>query len=331
MQLDIPQICTRLLAAILLWRSGWKLFEPEFVLADGADTPPEPREERKAWEDLLMFKKGSGGSSPKPDPAIGQAALLEAQTGKEYLNFAKEQFAVANARQEKQDAIANEVTQDQLSASRQSRQWATEDRNRYQSTFVPLQNEFIDTAKSWDSKQRQDKLASEAKADVLNNAAQQRQTSQRQMAALGVNPTSGRYAGVDRAGEMATTLAAAGAENTSRNQVRKEAVAMKADAINMGNGLSVNPATSLGLSSSTGAAAYGTTSANNGQAAANTNIVAGGYQTYMQGLNSQANILNQQYSNQLNAWSAQQQANAANTSGLFGGLGSAVGMGLVAF
>lgn len=331
MQLDIPQICTMVLAIILFWRSGWAMLEPEFVVADGADTPPEPREKRKAWEDLLMFKKGSGGSSPKPDPAIGQAALLEAQTGKEYLNFAKEQFAVANARQEKQDAIANEVTQDQLSASRQSRQWATEDRNRYQSTFVPLQNEFIDTAKGWDSKQRQDKLASEAKADVLNNAAQQRQSSQRQMAALGVNPTSGRFAGIDRAGEMATSLAAAGAENTSRNQVRKEAVAMKADAINMGNGLSVNPATSLGLSSSTGAAAYGTTSANNGQAAANTNIVAGGYQTYMQGLNSQASILNQQYGNQLNAWSAQQQANAANTSGLFSGLGSAVGMGLVAF
>lgn len=331
MQLDIPQICTMVLAIILFWRSGWTMLEPEFVVADGADTPPEPREKRKAWEDLLMFKKGGGGSSPKPDPAIGQAALLEAQTGKEYLNFAKEQFAVANARQDKQDAIANEVTQDQLSASRQSRQWATEDRNRYQSTFVPLQNEFIDTAKGWDSKQRQDKLASEAKADVLNNAAQQRQSSQRQMAALGVNPASGRFAGIDRAGEMATSLAAAGAENTSRNQVRKEAVAMKADAINMGNGLSVNPATSLGLSSSTGAAAYGTTSANNGQAAANTNIVSGGYQTYMQGLNSQANILNQQYSNQLNAWSAQQQANAANTSGLFGGLGSAVGMGLVAF
>ncbi len=331
MQLDIPQICTMVLAIILFWRSGWAMLEPEFVVADGADTPPEPREKRKAWEDLLMFKKGGGGYSPKPDPAIGQAALLEAQTGKEYLNFAKEQFAVANARQEKQDAIANEVTQDQLSASRQSRQWATEDRNRYQSTFVPLQNEFIDMAKGWDSKQRQDKLASEAKADVLNNAAQQRQSSQRQMAALGVNPTSGRFAGIERAGEMATSLAAAGAENTSRNQVRKEAVAMKADAINMGNGLSVNPATSLGLSSSTGAAAYGTTSANNGQAAANTNIVAGGYQTYMQGLNSQANILNQQYSNQLNAWSAQQQANSANTSGLFGGLGSAVGMGLVAF
>ena len=52
MQLDIPQICTMVLAIILFWRSGWTMLEPEFVVADGADTPPEPREKRKAWEDL---------------------------------------------------------------------------------------------------------------------------------------------------------------------------------------------------------------------------------------------------------------------------------------
>ena len=51
----------------------------------------------------------------------------------------------------------------------------------------------------------------------------------------------------------------------------------------------------------------------------------------MQGLSSQASILNQQYGNQLNAWSAQQQASASNSSGMMGGIGSMVGMGLVAF
>lgn len=333
MHIDIAQLCTMLLATFLLMRSGWTLFEeePEFVFVNNGDPSPPPREDKKAWEATVMFKKGGGGSAPSPDPNIGIAAMKEAQTSAEYLQFAKEQFAVANARQDKQDAISNEVTNQQLGAARQAQGWATQDRARYENTFIPLQDEFIKTAQGWDSKERQDKLASEAKADVLNNAAQQRQSSQRQMSAMGVDPTSGRYAGIDRAGEMATGLAAAGAENTSRNQVRKEAVAMKGDAINLGSGLGVNPASSLGLGVQSAASAYGTTAANNAQAVSNNNIMTQGYQTRMQGLSSQASILNQQYGNQLNAWSAQQQASASNSSGMMGGIGSMAGMGLVAF
>lgn len=67
------------------------------------------------------------------------------------------------------------------------------------------------------------------------------------------------------------------------------------------------------------------------QAVSNNNIMTQGYQTRMQGLGSQASILNQQYGNQLNAWSAQQQASASNSSGMMGGIGSMVGMGMVAF
>lgn len=332
MHIDFAQLCTIILALILFTRSGLTVLETEPVCLLGRWPGHSPGREKDAWEDTVMFKKGGGGgSAPSPDPNIGIAAMKEAQTSAEYLAFAKDQFAIANSRQEKQDAIANEVVNQQLDAARQAQGWATKDRARYENTFIPLQDEFIKTAKNWDSKARQDKLASEAKADVLNNAAQQRQTSQRQMAAMGVNPTSGRYAGIDRAGEMATGLAAAGAENTSRNQVRKEAVAMKGDAINLGSGLGVNPASSLGLGVQSASSAFGTTSANNAQAAGHSNIMASGYQARMQGLNSQASILNQQYGNQLNAWSAQQQASAANSSGMMGGIGSMVGMGLVAF
>lgn len=333
MHVEISQICTVLLAVALFMRHGRYLLAPQFAAAGGTgndDFTPTPREERKPWEDLMMFKKGSS-KAPKPDPAIGRAAELEAQTSAEYLKFAQEQFKVANARQDAQDVIANKVTQQQLDAATEAQRWATQDRDRYEKTFVPLQDEFIKTAKDWDSTERQNKLAAEAKADVLNNASQQRQQAQRQMSSMGVNPTSGRFAGIDRAGEMATGLAAAGAENTSRNQVRKEAVGMKGGAINLGSGLAVNPGSSLGLGVQSAASAFGTTSGNNSQAVSNNNIMTQGYQTRMQGLSSQAGILNQQYQGQLSAWQTQQQMAGQNTSGLMSGLGSAVGMGLVAF
>ena len=151
------------------------------------------------------------------------------------------------------------------------------------------------------------------------------------MAGMGVSPISGRYAGVDRAQETATALSAAGAENTARNTVRGQAVDMKANAINMGKGMAVNPATSLGLGVNSGSAAYGTTAANNQQSAGNTAIVGQGYQGAMNGYNSQAGILNQQYQGQLSAWQTQQQASAANSGGLMSGIGSMAGMAMVAF
>lgn len=303
-------------------------FEFEYALVDGFELEQEPKEERPAWHDLVMFKKGSS-KAPAADPAIGQAALKEAQLGEDWLKFAQESFKTSTERQTEQDKLANEVTQNQLESSKQAQGWATEDRERYKTVFQPLQDEFIDKAKNWDSAERQDKVAAEAKADVQNNAALARQATDRNMASMGVNPTSGRYAGVARAGDMATGLAAAGAENNARNTVRNQAVAMQADAVNMGNGLAVNPATSLGLSSSTGSAAYGTTASNNAQSAGLGSIMGQGYQAAMSGYGSQASILNQQYNSQLNAWQAQNSASAGASSSLWGGLGSMAGMGMM--
>ena len=45
----------------------------------------------------------------------------------------------------------------------------------------------------------------------------------------------------------------------------------------------------------------------------------------MSGYGNQANILNAQYANQLSAWNAKQQADAAGFGGLMGGVGTMVG------
>lgn len=322
---EIPTILTLLLAVALFTQS-----QLAYAFISPGDQEPKKEPKEKPWEKLLMFKKG-GSSAPSPDPAIGQAALKEAALGEEWLKFSREQFGVANERQAEQDKIANQVTQQQLDASKQAQQWATEDRDRYNNTFKPLEDQFIDKAQNWDSAERQGKLAAEAKADVLSNASQQRQATERNMASMGVNPTSGRYAGVERSGETATTLAAAGAENTARNTVRNQALSLQADAVNMGKGLAVNPGSSLGLSTSAGSAAMQTTSGNNAQAAGLSSIMGQGFQGAMSGYGNQASILNQQYGNQLNAWQAQQQANSSSTGALAGGIGSMVGMGMMAF
>jgi hypothetical protein len=318
---EIPYILTLLIAVAMF-------MQPQLAYAfiSPGDQEPEKKPEEKPWEKLLMFKKG-GSSAPSPDPNIGKAAMKQAELGESWLNFAQEQFKVSNERQKEQDVLANQVTQQQLDASKQAQQWATEDRDRYNNTFKPLEDQFINKAQNWDSAERQQQQASEAKADVLNNASQQRQATERNMASMGVDPTSGRYAGVERSGENATALAAAGAENNARNTVRNQALSLQADAVNMGKGLAVNPASSLGLSTSAGSAAMQTTAGNNAQAAGLSSIMGQGYQAAMTGYGNQANTLNQQYQNQLNAW----QANQQQSNSLWSGLGSLAGMGLMAF
>lgn len=271
-----------------------------------------------------MSKKG--GSAPAPDPNIGIAAMKSAETGEQWLQVAKEQFSVANDRQAKLDKLTESVTNEQLTSMKQANEWAAQDRERYIGTFQPLEDEFIETAKNWDSAERQAQVAAEAKADVTKAAAQVQAGRERQLTGMGVNPNSGRFAGVAEAGDQATALASAGAQNSARTTLRNQAVALKSDAVNMGRGLPSQATQSLGLGVSTGNSVVGNNVQSNASWATGTDILKSGYGMAMQGYGQQANILNQQYQNQLAGWQAQQQSNASNMSGLMSGIGSIAGL-----
>lgn len=269
---------------------------------------------------------GKSSKAPAPDPQIGQAAVMQAQLGNEWLSLAKDQFAISNARQVGIDDMARRVSQSQLDAQEQASGWAREDRDRWRTVYKPLQDQFIQKAQGWDSAERQAKVAAEAKADVMGAAAQAEEQRTRTMAAQGVDPTSGRYAGVERAADAVTSLAAAGAQNNARNQVRKEAMALQGDAINMGNGLPGQASSALGLGVGAGTSALGSTIAANTARTQSMGILSSGYQGAMQGYQNMGSLLNTQYQNQLQSWQANQNANNASMSGIMQGLGSAAGL-----
>lgn len=269
---------------------------------------------------------GGGGSAPKPDPMIGLAAMKSAQTGEEWLGVAKEQFGVANERQAKLDELTSQVTKTQLAGMENANAWASEDRNRYKTVFQPMEDKFINTAQNWASPEKQAEAAGEAKADVLGAAQTAQQARERQMTGMGVNPASGRFAGVAQAGDTATALASAGAQNTARTTLRNQAVALQSDAINMGKGLPSQATQALGLGTQTGNSIVGNNTNVNAQANSNVGVLQSGYNTAMTGYNQQANILQNQYNSQLDAWKAQQQASAANSQGLMSGIGSVAGL-----
>lgn len=274
---------------------------------------------------------GKKSKAPAPDPQIGEAAKMQAAIAAEWLDFSREQFAIGNERQKGIDALTQRVTEQQLATQDRANQWAQEDRDRYKTVFQPMEDQYVKDANNWDDWARRENMAAEAKADVLINASQQRGATQRSMAAMGVNPNSGRFAGVDRAAEQQTGLAAAGAQNTARNQVRAQGMAMRADALNIGKGLPSQAAGAAGLGLTAGSSALNGNLAANASWGQNNSIMGQGFQGAAAGYGQQANILNQQYQGQLSAWNAQQQANASGTAGLWGGIGTAAGLGLMAF
>lgn len=219
-----------------------------------------------------------GGSAPAPDPRVGEAAVRSAQLGEDYLAWMQDQSDITNG-------------------------WALEDRERYQSVFEPLQDAFIDEAQSYDSPERRAAEARRASADVSQQAAAADDARSRSMARMGVDPRSGRYAETSRTADIQTGLAKAGAETLARDRVESQGRALRADAVNLGSGFAVNPATSMGMS---------------------TGAMSSGFQGAMQGQGQMGSLLNSDYRNRLSAW----QANNAQSNGLMGGLGSMAGMAI---
>ncbi|MGN7869543.1 tail fiber domain-containing protein [Paracoccus sp. 22332] len=214
-------------------------------------------------------------SSPRPDPQMGEAAKMSAETGQQMLEFMKSQASITN-------------------------EWAADDRARDINTFRPLQDQFIKDAQTWASPGRKAAKASEAASQVsLASRLAQGQTD-RQMMAMGVNPASGAALASRRRASTDTALARAGAINLSNRQIEAEAEAKKANAINMGSGLAVNPGTSMGLSNGAGQA---------------------GFSGAMQGYGQQASILNQDYQARMQSW----QQDQAGSAGLLGAIGSIAG------
>lgn len=216
-----------------------------------------------------------GGSAPKSDPKIGEAALLSASTGREMLDWMRGQASITN-------------------------NWATQDRARYINTFQPIENQLIRDANNYDSPQRKQLEANRAAADVRQQATVADAAMNRQLASMGVSPNSKRFVSDKRRSAISTALGAAGARNMARRQVDATADAMRANVVNLGKGLAVNPLSSIQTSN---------------------NAMSTGGNAAMSGYQQQGSLLNTQYQNQLQSY----QANQGALGAIGGALGSVAG------
>ena len=157
-------------------------------------------------------------------------------------------------------------------------------------------------------------------------AANARAVTERNNAAMGIDPRSGRAAGVQATNDMGIALAEAGAANNARNMVRDKGLALQADTVNLGRGLPANAAAGAAGSVSASGTALAGTQATNAQAMAAPGIVSQGFSGQMQGYAGMGSTLNQQFGIQSQNWRTEQEMRARGAAGIGQAIGAIGGL-----
>lgn len=239
--------------------------------------------------------------APDPDPLIGEAARMNAAVARDALDYYKAKDAAQQPRQDRMDALATKLADQQLATSEFNTQQAREQWDRYKNVGIPAEDAMYADAKNYDSQEKIDQAAGEAATDVDTSLAMANDARRRTLARAGVNPADGRSLSMEQEAATQGALAKASAMNGARTRIKDMGIMLRKDAANFAKGMPSNAATTFGVASAAGRDATGAV----GGAIQSANSIAQtngtGFTTAIHGNQSAGSILNQQYSGQLQA------------------------------
>ena len=261
---------------------------------------------------------GSKGAPP-PDytpmaEASAEAARIQADLGREQLAFARDQY-------NRTAPLLEGIAQNQIAAQNEQLQQARDYYDYQRDTFRPLEQGLVADARRFNTQAYRNQVAGQAAADAGRAFGLSQQQNQRAMASMGVNPNSGRFAGMQNATGLQQAAIRANAMTGARRQAEQMGYARQLDAAGLGRGLAGASAAAYGGASQAGSMA-GQSAQSAGQnymgnMAIGSGTIGAGQKMQLQGL---SNILNNQTENYV------------NTSGSFlGDLGGALGGAAAAY
>ena len=109
--------------------------------------------------------------------------------------------------------------------------------DRFWNVNVPLRDEYIERAKSYNEPEEWERLAGLAKADAQQAYKNSADQQNRMLAAYGVNPNSGKFVGMNNAMQMGRAALEAGGANATRQMARDKGMAYLSDAIALDSGM----------------------------------------------------------------------------------------------
>ena len=256
---------------------------------------------------------GSKGAPP-PDytplaNASKEAAQIQAGLGREQLAFAREQY-------DRSAPILEQIANQQMAAQNEQMAQARDYYNYQQDTYRPLEQGLVADAQRFNTEAYRNDLASKAAADTGVAFGQSQAMNQRAMAAMGANPNSGRFAGMQQASGLAQAATRANAMTGARTQADQMGYARKLDAAGLGRGLAGASAAAYGGATNAGSqAGLNAQSAGQnymGNMAVGAGTIGSGQQMQISGL---SNVLN----NQTSAYVNTQGSMLGDIGGIMGG------------
>ena len=127
--------------------------------------------------------------------------------------------------------ILNEIAQYSRSMAPQVYQWGMEQFNKNQGNIDAMMRNAL----TYGSAQRVASEMGKAQAGVMKGAEAGRQNAIRDLQSYGIDPSSGRYAALDKANQVMAGAAAAGAGNMQRDVVQKTAGELQNQAMQLSN------------------------------------------------------------------------------------------------
>jgi len=240
--------------------------------------------------------------------ASNEAARIQAGLGREQLDFARQQY-------DRSAPILEGIARQQVDAQNEQMAQARDYYNYQRDTYRPLERSIVQDAQRMNTEAYRNELASQAAADAGRAFGISQQQNQRAMAAMGANPNSGRFAGMQNASGLQQAAMRANAMTGSRTQAEQMGYARQLDAAGLGRGLAGASLGAYGGATGAGSAA-GQSAQSAGQnymgnMAIGAGTIGAGQGMQIQGL---GNVLNNQAQTYI------------NTSGsLLGDIGGALG------
>lgn len=268
----------------------------------------------------------SSQQAPAPDPNIGLAQKQLADLSEKYYqNWSTEVWPTMKEATLKQETRADE--QFALDKATQEKQLAAADvaMKEYTEKGTPLREDIYKQAEKAGSEAEIERQSALAMGDVKGQMDVAEQTRKRELQAYGIDPTSGRYTGAANANQVMGAAAGAAAATKARDAAVQLGWAKKMDAAALAQGQYGNQATSTGLGLAAGNQALASGQTGVANAGAMGSSLSQGYGGVMSGWGQVGQLGVQKYNADVNAYSAQQQANAGASAGIGSAVGSVLG------
>lgn len=266
-----------------------------------------------------------GGDAPAPDPLIGQAAMANAKTASEALDWYKSTYANEIAPRLKADQdLRTGLVNDIRGIMGKQQAFADEQNQYYKDTFQPVEKRMVEEASTYDSADNVGRRMGIASANVNQQFSNARSQGLRALSRFGVGINPDQFARENLRLSTQQALASSGAQTGAAFDTMDKAIAMRAGAANFGRNMPNTAATYYSGANASGGNASGISSGGISNTATGAGVMGQGFNTNIAGNQSAGNLMLGEFDSRMKGYMADQQA----SSGLMSGLGMLGGMAL---